>query len=81
MMSKKRALIVLSDYFVEKGKFMTEREYREQNDTPMRALLVRRYAGSWSRIPLLIEKNFPEKYEAITNPKPKPTAKGDKNEG
>lgn len=81
MMSKKRALTVLSDYLVEKGKFMTEREYREQDDTPMRALLVRRYAGAWSRIPLLIEKNFPDKYKAITSPKPKPVVKGDKNEG
>jgi hypothetical protein len=81
MMSKKRALIVLSEYFVKKGKFMTEREYREQTDTPMRAVLVRRYAGSWSRIPLLIEKNFPEAYEAIMRSNSGPVMKGNKNDG
>lgn len=69
---RKKLLEKLTDYFVSKGKIMGVREYKEQTDTPIRAVFIPRYIGPWARIENLIANTFPEKYAAISVPVEEP---------
>lgn len=62
---KKIILEQLADYFMDKGKFLTAREYRQQTDAPVRHVLVPRLVGPWTRLKPLIARAFPEKYAII----------------
>jgi hypothetical protein len=64
-MTRKRVLEQLTDYFIEIGEILDKREYVKRDDTPIRAAVVTRTIGSWSRLDRLISYNFPEKYEKI----------------
>jgi hypothetical protein len=64
-MTRKRVLEQLADYFIEIGEILDKREYAKRDDTPIRAAVVTRTIGSWSRLDKLISYNFPEKYEKI----------------
>jgi len=65
MTQKTKILRTLTMYFMEKGKIMTNREYKQQDDKPIKSSNVIRVLGSWGRIPKMIKKNFPEEYGII----------------
>lgn len=69
MTQKTRILRELTLYFMEKGKIMTNREYKKQDDKPLKASNIIRVLGSWGRIPRMIQKNFPEEYAIIMGEK------------
>lgn len=66
-MTRKHVLEHLADYFIEIGEILDKRQYSKRKDTPIRAAIVSRTLGSWSRLDKLISYNFPEKYEKIGN--------------
>jgi len=77
-MNKKKILGKLLDYFIEKGEVMSYRAYSLNKDTPIRPVLAKRLVSSWSRLPVILQRNFPEKYALIGKPvanKPKAKAK------
>ena len=50
-MTRKTTIIEqLKEYFDAKGKVMTAEEYKSQDDTPIRFVLIKRHIGSWSRM-------------------------------
>ena len=72
---KKKYLETLAAYFISKGRVLTEKEYKEATDTPMRFFFIKRYIGKWAKMELMLRKNFPEVYEVLAKPKvevPKP---------
>ena len=78
---KKKYLETLAAYFISKGKVLTEKEYKEATDTPMRFFFIKRYIGKWTKLELMLRKNFPEVYEVLAEPtkvevpKPAPVVK------
>ncbi len=68
-MNRKALLEKVADYMVSKGKMLSINEYKAASDKPINYVLLRRAWGSWSRLTQLIQSNFPEKWEAIHNPK------------
>ena len=55
----------LAEYFAEKGRILSLREYKEAEDAPVRLAIAKRLVGSWSRLPEMIRKNFPELHEKL----------------
>lgn len=66
-MTKGQLLEVVAEYFANKGKFMTMREYKQQVDFPISPNLILRCFGSWGRLPGKIRKYYPELAAKIDN--------------
>ena len=65
MTQKTKILRTLTLYFMEKGEIMTNREYKKQDDKPIKSSNIIRVLGSWGRIPRMIKKNYPVEYALI----------------
>lgn len=65
MTQKTKILRTLTLYFMEKGEIMTNREYKKQDDKPLKSSNIIRVLGSWGRIPRMIKKNYPVEYALI----------------
>jgi hypothetical protein len=50
---------------MEKGKFMTYREYVAAKDGPYKASHIRNKVGSWKLVERLIARHYPEEYAFI----------------
>jgi hypothetical protein len=67
-MNRKRKMVqTLTLYFMEKGKILNKKEYKAQQDKPYRVSAIANMFTSWSLIPKMIQRNYPEEYEAIMN--------------
>jgi hypothetical protein len=67
-MSKKTSTLkILADYFIQKGKILSLKEYRVQPDAPIRARTVLRIFSPWARVSKMIQKNFPDEFARITS--------------
>ena len=62
----------LAVYFAEQGRFTTAKEFNRDRNRPSgtSAGLVKRVFGSWSKLPHVLEKSFPELWE-MTKESPK----------
>lgn len=50
-MNKKSLFISkVREYFIDKGRVLTEIEYRESTDTPIRYRTLKRVIGPWNRL-------------------------------
>ena len=55
----------LAMYFAEKGKIMTQKEYVDQADKPIKVSSIRRVARSYSRALVMMQQAHPELMELI----------------
>lgn len=67
MNRKIKTLNILADYFIEKGKVLTLREYRDCDDVPIRVQAVLARFRQWAKVVRMIEVNLPEKFALITS--------------
>lgn len=58
-------LEVLAIYFMEKGSFLTAREYKAEGDGPYKLPAIRRAFTSYALLPKLMRRNHPEVYAII----------------
>lgn len=65
MSKRTKTLKILVDYYVQKGKVLTEKEYAAETDTPIRLKMVKRQVTSWARLNKMIERNFPIEFGQI----------------
>ena len=71
MATRKQAYLEqLAKYFISKGKILTEKEYKEARDTPIRFFFIKRKIGNWKKMEVLLKKNHPDVYEVINKPNP-----------
>jgi hypothetical protein len=47
---RKNMLRKLNNYFLARGKVLTEREYKEASDVPFRLVIIKKYIGTWPRM-------------------------------
>lgn len=66
-MTKGQLLEVVAEYFANKGKFMTMREYKQQADFPISPNMIIRCFGSWGRLPGKIRKYHSDLAAKIDN--------------
>lgn len=64
-MNKRKMLEVLAIYFMEKGSFLTAREYKAEGDGPYKLPAIRRAFTSYALLPKLMRRNHPEVYQII----------------
>lgn len=65
-MLKKTIIQKLAKYFAEKGKIMTEFEYKQQLDVPVHPVIVKRNIGRWVRVEYFIKHSYPNEYARAT---------------
>ena len=64
-MNKRKMLETLAIYFMEKGSFLTAREYKAEGDGPYKLPAIRRAFTSYALLPKLMRRNHPEVYQII----------------
>lgn len=47
---------ILGSYFADKGKVMTQQEYKEAEDAPIKYQVLKGRIGSWGRIVNMVNK-------------------------
>ena len=65
-MLKKTIVEKLANYFAEKGKMMTAFEYKQQSDTPIHPIIIKRHIGRWVKLEHFIKIRYPEQYALAT---------------
>jgi hypothetical protein len=66
MNRRTKMLETLTMYFMEKGRMLSKREYKQQADRPYRIQAVTAVFPSWAAISRQISRNFPQEYEQLT---------------
>jgi len=67
-MNRKAILLKVAEYMAEKGKFMSQDEYKRASDKPYNFVALRRLWASWSRLEGLIQANHPDLWEKMNSP-------------
>lgn len=64
-MTRNGIVKLLKEYFAKKGQTMSYKEYVEQDDWPVRPVLVKRIAGPWNRVLRLVGEIEPLEPEPV----------------
>jgi len=67
-MNRKAILGKVANYMADKGKFMSQDEYKRAADKPFNFVALRRIWASWSRLEGLIQVNYPAQWEKMKSP-------------
>ena len=67
-MNRKAILEKVANYMADKGKFMSQDEYKRASDKPFNFVALRRIWASWSRLEGLIQVNYPAQWEKMNSP-------------
>jgi len=67
-MNRKAILEKVANYMADKGKFMSQDEYKRAADKPFNFVALRRIWASWSRLEGLIKANYPAQWEKMNSP-------------